>query len=80
MKIKSNSVSKDILYIGTVEGEEYKALGTPPCVIGGIDSTLEQEIEVTKIIEFIQIGDIIYASTIALDKDNNIVYTDIYEL
>lgn len=77
MKVKQTYITKDILYVGLVEGKDYKAIGISPSHVGGIDSFLEEEIEVTVINQVIEIDNILYNNIVALDKNNSIAYTEI---
>lgn len=77
MKVKRTYITKDILYIGLVEGKDYKAIGISPYTVAGFDSSLDEQIKVTVINQVIEIDNILYDNIIALDKNNNIVYTEL---
>lgn len=79
MKIRSINKQENTLYVGLVEGEDYKGF-IHPSILGGIDSSLEQEIKVNVTTIYFEIRTIRYYISIASNREGNIVYTEIDKL
>lgn len=79
MKICSVNKQEDTLYVGLVEGKEYKGF-IHPSILGGIDSSVEQEIKVNVTTVYFKILTITYYILIASDEKDNVVYTEIDKL
>lgn len=79
MKICSVNKQENTLYVGLVEGKEYKGF-IHPSILGGIDSSVEQEIKVNVTTVYFKILTITYYISIAFDKKDNVVYTEIDKL
>lgn len=79
MKIYSVDKSENTLYVGLIEGKEYKGF-IHPSVLGGIDSSVEQEIKVNVTTVYFEIHETKYYISAASDDKGNIVYTEIDNL
>lgn len=79
MKICSVNKQENTLYVGLVEGKEYKGF-IHPSILGGIDSSVEQEIKVNVTTVYFKILTITYYISIAFDEKDNVVYTEIDKL
>lgn len=79
MKICSVNKQENTLYVGLVEGKEYKGF-IHPSILGGIDSSVEQEIKVNVTTVYFEILTIRYYILIASDEKDNVVYTEIDKL
>mgnify|MGYP004526389851 CR=1 FL=1 len=79
MKIYSVDKSENTVYVGLIEGKEYKGF-IHPSVLGGIDSSVEQEIKVNVTTVYFEVHTIKYYISIAFDEKGNIVYTEIDKL
>lgn len=78
MKILNVEKRKETLYIGLVEGKEYKGL-ISPAWLGGEDSYTEKEIEIETITTFFELNGEKYYTIVGTDMNGEIVYTDIQE-
>ena len=78
MKILSVEKREEILFIGLLEGKEYKGL-INPSVLGGIDSYTEEAIEIETITTFFELNGEKYYTIVGTDKSGKIVYTEIQE-
>lgn len=78
MEILNVEKRKETLYIGLVEGNEYKGLISPSC-LGGADSYTEKEVEIETITTFFELNGKKYYTVVGTNKSGEIVYTDIQE-
>lgn len=78
MKILSVEKREEILFIGLLEGKEYKGL-ISPAWLGGENSYTEKEIEIETITTFFELNGEKYYTIVGTDKSGEIVYTDIQE-
>lgn len=75
MRVLEVEKYKEFLYIGTLNGEEYRKVGIAPIQLNS-DFFLKEKIEVTVVNTFFEIDEKIYYTTVALDSNNNIVLQD----
>lgn len=78
MKILSVEKREETLFLGLLEGKEYKGLISPSW-LGGGDSHTEKEIEIETITTFFELNGEKYYTIVGTDKSDKIVYTDIQE-
>lgn len=79
MKIYSVDKSENTVYVGLIEGKEYKGF-IHPSVLGGIDSSVEQEIKVNVTTVYFEVHATRYYISIAFDDKGNVVYSEIDNL
>ena len=79
MKICSVNKQENTLYVGLVEGKEYKGF-IHPSILGGIDSSVEQEIKVNVTTVYFKIITITYSILIGFYEKYKFVYTEIDKL
>lgn len=78
MKILSVEKREEILFIGLIEGKEYKGL-INPSVLGGIDAYTEEAIKIETTTTFFELNGEKYYTIVGTDKSGKIVYTEIQE-
>lgn len=78
MKVLNVERRNEILFIGLVEGKEYKGL-ISPSYLGGADSYTEKEIEIETTTTLFELNGKKYYTIVGTDMNGEIVYTDIQE-